>query len=424
MATVIMASLAHAPHRLSQRTRLSLSLIVLLASLWPGAAAAHDPSAWGGLYRSRDGGATWFLANPGRFVTGALAVTISAADPNHLLLATDSGLLRSRNGGRDWEAEAPTLLLGPVFAVAFDADGQRVLAATSSAVHRTEDGLTWREAMLPPGANPARWLTPGTVAGRVYLAGWRGLYRSDDWGSSWQPSAEGLPEGPITALVVSARSPETIWTVAAGEPWVSIDGGRTWDRRDNGLPTGRLETLMPDQHHPTTLWAAGNDRLYRSTDDGGSWRPIGNPVPDAETNIRGIAADVAGVALTLATHRGLYRSVDAGVSWELMTDSVPVHLEMLPLAPDPTDRATLYAGFSVTPYDLLWSRAARGGTALDRLDAVNLAGGVAFLLLLTIGSVWALRRLMRYDRLAHATPLTADPDTPAVSLDAMERSPS
>jgi len=73
-----------------------------LMFLSPSAARAHNPSAWGGLFRSRDSGETWFPANAGRFVSGATALAISPADVNHLLLATDSGLLRSRNGGRDW----------------------------------------------------------------------------------------------------------------------------------------------------------------------------------------------------------------------------------------------------------------------------------------------------------------------------------
>src|SRR5262245_62984080 len=97
-------------------------LALILALLVPLSAEAHDPSAWGGLFRSRDHGARWLPVNEGRFIGGALGVAVSPTDPHHLLLATDSGLLRSRNGGRDWLAEAPAALVGGVFAAAFDAD--------------------------------------------------------------------------------------------------------------------------------------------------------------------------------------------------------------------------------------------------------------------------------------------------------------
>jgi hypothetical protein len=81
-----------------------LSLTLLLV-LWASPARGHDPSAWGGLFRSRDHGAMWVSADRGQFVSGAIALAISPTDANHLLLGAESGLLRSRNGGRDWTIE-------------------------------------------------------------------------------------------------------------------------------------------------------------------------------------------------------------------------------------------------------------------------------------------------------------------------------
>src|SRR5437773_3693121 len=126
--------------------------------LWSSAVSAHDASAWGGLFRSRDHGATWFLASPGTYPTAAIALAVSPTDGNHLLLATDSGLLRSRNGGRDWEVEAPAVLIGAVFAATFDKDGHRALASTRSGIFRTDDGSAWRKTPAPDGAAPAHAL--------------------------------------------------------------------------------------------------------------------------------------------------------------------------------------------------------------------------------------------------------------------------
>ena len=89
----------------SCRRRLCALVLPLTIALWPGDVPAHDPSAWGGLFRTRDAGVTWLHVNPGSFVSGALALAVSPMNPNHLLLATDSGVSRSRNGGRDWEIE-------------------------------------------------------------------------------------------------------------------------------------------------------------------------------------------------------------------------------------------------------------------------------------------------------------------------------
>src|SRR5256712_12155356 len=152
--------------------------------LWSSPALAHDPSAWGGLFRSRDDGVTWFLAGPGRFASAAIALAISPTDVDHLLLATDSGLLRSRNGGRDWVLEAPTVLVGAVFAVAFSADGAETLVATGTGVFRGSRGNDRRRAPAPAGASPTRALLRGRGARRAYLAGWGGLFVRRDLGDS------------------------------------------------------------------------------------------------------------------------------------------------------------------------------------------------------------------------------------------------
>jgi photosystem II stability/assembly factor-like uncharacterized protein len=333
-------------------------------------------------------------ATEGRFVSGALAVAVNPRDVNHLLLATDSGLLRSLNGGRDWVNEAPSLFVGPVFAAVFDADGQRALASTALGMFRTEDGQTWSPISSPGGALPARAIVSGALAGRAYLAGRTGLWRSDDWGRSWVDVAEGLPE-PVNALVVRPGAREAVYVVAGGRVWTTADGGRAWEPRDTGLPEGVVEAVAADAREPDRLWAAGADHLYRSDDRGGAWRAVGQPLEEAGTVVHGIAVAASGREIVLTTHRGAYRSADGGGTWEQLLDTLPAHLEAGPLVRDPADPATLYAGFSLTPYGELMRMAAEGETLLHRLDAVSLAGSAAFLVMLGLGGYLAVRWLTR-----------------------------
>jgi hypothetical protein len=380
-------------------SRLRLLLLpVLFVVLTSVDAGAHDPSSWGGVFRSRDNGARWLPINEGRFIAGALDLAVSPADTHHLLLATDSGLLRSKNGGRDWTMEAPAALIGGVFAVAFDADGVRALASTAHDLFRTEDGLAWHRAPLPREALPARAIVRGAAPGRFYLGGGDGLRRSDDWGASWTVEVGGLPEGPIRALVVLRGSPETIHAVAGGRLWVLADAAHGWEPSDAGMPMGRVETIAPDAEDPARLWAAAADQIYLSEDRGRSWRPFGRPLPEPNTLVRGIAGAASSLSIVLTTDRGLLRSANGGRDWALQEGTLPAHLEAGPLVRDPTDPATLYAGFALTPYDELWRMAVEGGTMLERLDSLSIAGGAAFLVVVALAAVLALRALGRYYR--------------------------
>ena len=370
--------------------------LTFLLVLWASPARTHDPSAWGGLFRSRDQGATWVSANRGRVVGGALTMAISPVDVNHLLLGTDSALLRSRNGGRDWTLEAPSVLVGAVFAVAFAADGQRALVSTGLGIFRSETENSWRQLPAPGGATPARAIVRGAERGRVYLAGWTGLFRSDDWGQSWSSAADGLPDGPTTVLLVTTGPPETLFAVVDGRIWASVDGARTWTSRAAGTSSVSVEAFAMDSTHSARLWAAGGDRLFRSDDGGASWKAVGRPLPEPSTSVRGIIA--AEEAVSVTTDRGLYRSVDGGERWAPVIDNLPAHLEAGPLVRDPIDPGTLYAGFALVPYPELWRRAAEREGALARVSLTSLAGGVAILVVLALGALAALRGLGRYYR--------------------------
>jgi photosystem II stability/assembly factor-like uncharacterized protein len=385
--------------RLARGTRLGgvhkhVLLLALLLVLWPSSASTHDPSAWGGLFRSRDHGATWVSANQRLFGGGALMLAISPTDVNHLLLGTDSGLLRSRNGGRDWTLEAPSVLVGAVFAVEFAADGQRALVSTSRGIFRSEMESSWHEASAPGGAAPARVIVRGAEAGRVYLAGWTGLSRSDDWGSSWANASDGLPDAPTTALLVVPASPETLYAIVGGRIWASVDGARTWASTGAGISTLSVDALGLDATNSARLWAVGANGLFRSDDRGASWKAVGRRLPEPNITVHGITATEE--AVVVATDRGLYRSINGGAGWMPIIDNVPAHLEAGPLVSDPVDPATLYAGFALIPYPELWRRAAEHEGAFARVSLTSLVGSVVLLALAVLGALAALRWLRHY----------------------------
>jgi photosystem II stability/assembly factor-like uncharacterized protein len=378
-------------HTIRRGARAALVYAMLTACV----AQAHDPSAYGGLFRTRDFGGTWLNADVGLFLGGAVSLSVDPTDPAHLLMGTDTGLLRSRNGGRAWAQEEPGRLFGAVFAVTFLADGQSALCVTPSGVFRF-DGRQWQQAAAPSEAAPARAAALGKSGDRVYLLGRRDLYRSDDGGRSWTRIDHGLPDGPEFAALAVARAPnEVLYAVVDGVVMASHDAGRNWRPHNAGLPQTTAEALSVDPAVASRLWVASADRIYSSDDGGARWQPVGEPLPEPGTSVRGIAADASGRVLVITTHRGMYRSTDGGQTWGFLEGNLPVHLEARPLVRDPSHAQTLYAGYALMPYGEIWRRALEGGNLLSRVDTVSLAGGLAFLLLLAIAGVLAARWLFR-----------------------------
>lgn len=365
---------------------------------------AHDPSAWGGTFRSRDGGETWMPIDAGLFVGGAITVAIDPSDANHLLYATDTRLLRSRNGGRDWAQETAPVFIGPTLAVAFARDGKAVLAATAGGVYVSDSGAQWKGVNISPSATPALAIVSGPQPGQFYVVGARGTYRSDDRGQTWSRIGEALPEAP-SALAIPTESARALIVIVQGSIYTSADEGSAWQVHRSGLPDGKVEMVAAD---PVAgrVWAGGSDRLFVSDDGGLNWAQVGQALPDADTHIRGVIASTDGATIAISTHRGIYRSTDRAKTWQQLQGNLPVHLETGALVRDPHDAKTLYAPFSLTPYHEIRRRALEGSNLLSQIDTFSLFGAGAFFILFVVASGYAVRKLMRMSAGSGRTPST------------------
>jgi len=366
-------------------------LAIVLLGLASPPAPAHDPSAWGGVYRTRDDGGSWLAVDADLFIGASLAIAVSPTDPNHLLYATDTRLMRSRNGGRNWSQEAAEHIYGATFATAFGADGRTMLAATASGLYRGRDVGTWHPVAAPSGAIPARNITPLSAPGGYLLAGPGGLYRSTDDGITWQRTGDALPGKPITGITRAAATPvDQLFAIVGGSAWMSTDAGMSW--RPTGLPEGHTETVSADRVGDA-LWAFAGDRVQRSNDGGATWQPVGSSVAPAGTAVRGLAVANDGRTLAMATHRGLLRSTDAGTTWTQVEGALPTKLEAGFLVRDAHDAQTLYVGFALTPYAEIWRGAERkigilGGTSLP----VLVAGALLVTVLVAMAALAVRRR--------------------------------
>ncbi|MFI5235806.1 MAG: WD40/YVTN/BNR-like repeat-containing protein [Gemmatimonadales bacterium] len=144
-----------------------------------------------------------------------------------------------------------------------------------------------------------------------------GVWKTDDYGRTWNPIFDDQPTGSIGALAVASSDPSVIY-VGSGEGlqrpdlsvgdgvYKSADAGRTW--RHLGLDDAQqIASIIVDPKDPNRLFVAA----------------LGHPYGPS-------------------TQRGVYRSVDGGVTWErvLYKDE---NTGAVDLAFDPADPAIVYA---------------------------------------------------------------------------------
>ncbi|HEX7119629.1 MAG TPA: hypothetical protein VF212_12615 [Longimicrobiales bacterium] len=126
-----------------------------------------------------------------------------------------------------------------------------------------DGGESWTEVSgnvpgIPDGAYVSRVVASAAAPGRAYAAfdaHRRGdfrpyLFRTDDFGRSWRPAADGLPElGPVNVVVEHPANPDLLFAGTEHHLFVSTDAGASWARLGANLPTTLYDDLAI---HPRT----------------------------------------------------------------------------------------------------------------------------------------------------------------------------
>jgi hypothetical protein len=126
-----------------------------------------------------------------------------------------------------------------------------------------------------------------TVSSRVYAATNRGLYASDDGGTSWNESGANVLEGRfLNAIVISPQSSSSVLVGSSSGVYVTTDAGVNWKASNSGLVDGSGHT--PDveslaiESGPTAGIVAGTNGagVFGSNDGGKTWAKFGGTALD------------------------------------------------------------------------------------------------------------------------------------------------
>lgn len=273
-----------------------------------GEANSRQSTTWGdGVYKSLDGGSHWqFMGLKETQHVGR--IVIHPRDPNIVFVAAlgrlfgnnkERGLYRTKNGGASWEQVLKVDDQTGVVDVAIDPNGRTLYAATYQRQRRgfgfvgggAGSGL-WRS--LDGGDNWER-LTNGLPSGPMGRIGIAiapsapatvyavvenrngGVFRSDDQGFTWR-RVNSLDPRPMyySQLRVDPRHPDKLWLLGTNLHR-STDGGKTFSTEGTG------EKIHVDHH---ALWIdpsdgdhmmLGNDGgLYFTYDGARNWDFVDN----------------------------------------------------------------------------------------------------------------------------------------------------
>ena len=364
---------------------------IVYAALWQARRTPWSMDSGGpgsGLYRSIDGGTTWKeLQGHGlpEGVLGRIGVTVSGANPNRVWAVVEAekgGIYRSDDGGDSWYLTTDdhrfrqrAWYYSHIFADPKSADTVYIL--NTGAYRSNDGGKTFSQLHAPHGDNHALWIDP-TNTKRLINGNDGGATVSTNGGDSWtseynQPTAQfyhvttdnrfpyymyGAQQDNSTVAIASA-SPDggidrTDWyDVGGGESgYIAPDpsdpeivyagsyGGRItrYDRRTheeqaiNPWPVNPIgwaaadvkhrfqwtEPIVFSPHDPKTVYFAG-EVLFKTTDGGMNWTIIS---PDLTRNDKSKQASSGGPITKDNTGIEVYDTIFSVVESPLQKDLI------------------------------------------------------------------------------------------------------
>ncbi|MDX1403808.1 MAG: hypothetical protein R3192_04690 [Woeseiaceae bacterium] len=266
-----------------------------------------------GVYRSDDGGETW--RHRGLEATRQISnVIVHPEDPDLVYVAAlghawgpneERGIYRSRDGGASWDKilylnedvgagdlemdpSNPDVLYAGMWQARRFAWGLRAAGPGTGLYKSSDGGDTWQELTynpgLPTGVNRGRIgvAVSGAEPKRVWMIieaedDQTGVFRSDDAGATWELVSQRaeLLQRPWYYHRIHAHPTDADRVYVQNTSlWHSEDGGRTYTEID--IPHGDSHDLWIDPNDPERM-IEGNDGGGNTTFNGGqSWSTIFN----------------------------------------------------------------------------------------------------------------------------------------------------
>jgi len=336
----------------------------------------------GGLYRSDDGGATFYDKN---FLTPSVPVddpyrqgyytfALNPSNTSEVWLGTwGKGVYKSYDG-MDFDIGAHgahmTMLGKHVYQIVIDPDPPHtVYVATEEGVFRSSDGgATWSD--FSTGLDTPQIRTLAITADGTLLCGslgyelyyhdtpdntWRQMNAFGNFGTLW-PIWNDRPLYQYTSLLFHPTDRNVIYfgTFPAGI-YKSSDGGQSWRESNVGWTNDGVFSLVLHPENPDLIYAGTYNGVNRSTDGGAHWEMWDQGWPD-EQWVFSIDFDPRDPDVMYACskngenegtgregfHGTVMKSTDGGAHWFPITTGLDVDQEFYKIIVDKRVPDTLY----------------------------------------------------------------------------------
>tara|TARA_B110000046_G_C13025231_1_gene413634 strand:- start:4737 stop:7358 length:2622 start_codon:yes stop_codon:yes gene_type:complete len=314
----------------------------------------------------------WVQEGPGNIGGRIDVLTLSPTDHDIIYAgATNGGVFKTTDGGDNWDPifdDQPYLSIGAITIDAEDEDivyvgtGDRNFTGSSflgNGIYKSEDsGDTWDNIGLEETGVVSKIIIDPTDSDRIFAStlgnphvknGQRGVYRSDDGGTTWSNKLFIADSAGISDMVMDPSNPDILYasgynrmrnyfssTVTGPQCRIykTVNAGDTWTQLSGGLPIEddcRIGLAISNDD-PNTLFALyvdGDnldvDDVYKTTDGGTSWNGL---------NVHGGDEDVPDNAMggfgwyfgeiylnpydndqLIIPGVEMYQSLDAGLDW-------------------------------------------------------------------------------------------------------------
>jgi photosystem II stability/assembly factor-like uncharacterized protein len=257
----------------------------------------------------------------GPAVTSGRVIDV-AVNPNDIhefyIAAAGGNVWKTTNSGTTWDPVFDNYGSYSIGCVTIDPNNSHIVyvgtgennsqrsVSWGDGIYRSEDGgKSFKNIGLKKSEHIAKILIDPRDSKVIYVAaqgplwgpgGDRGLYKSTDYGATWDSVLYISENTGVTDLVMDPRDPDVlyaasyqrrrhVWTLINGGPegaiYKSTDAGKTWDKLKSGLPSGdigriglAISPVNPDYVYAIIEAANDGTGFYRTTNRGASWEKM------------------------------------------------------------------------------------------------------------------------------------------------------